>query len=221
MGTRIRLTENDLSRLIKKVINEGADGEMGELSKLETALKNQIPYYKSKPDSLRADFTSPNVTAVGGKLYFDGESQRGMVRLAKLPDNNDTSGPFWVSFDEGVYNLGGGNLRSPYKFKTEQEVVNYIKQYLAPELASPTNESYIWRKIKKLTENDLNRIVKRVIKEDKNIPDCEGIKYIIKGLKGNRSGWTITDEEDRYDTVIINLKDGYEACRAKRSDVFL
>ena len=76
-------------------------------------------------------------------------------------------------------------------------------------------------RIVRLTERDLNRIVKRVIKEEKEIPDCEGVRYIIRDLKSKRSGWTITDEEDRYDTVIINLKDGYEACRAKRSDVFL
>jgi len=58
-------------------------------------------------------------------------------------------------------------------------------------------------RIMRLTESDLNRLVKRVIKEGKEIPDCEGIKYIIKDLKGIRSGWTIKDEEGRNDTVII------------------
>jgi|688.fasta_scaffold1534319_2 hypothetical protein len=76
-------------------------------------------------------------------------------------------------------------------------------------------------KIIRLTESDLTKLVKRVIKEGKEIPDCEGIKYIIKDLKGIRSGWTITAEEGTNDTVIIDRRDGYEACRAKKSDVFI
>jgi hypothetical protein len=73
----------------------------------------------------------------------------------------------------------------------------------------------------RLTESDLNRIIKSVIKEGKEIPNCEGIKYIMKDLKGIRSGWSITDEKGVNDTVIITRQDGYEPCRAKKSEVFI